>query len=200
MDSPHSFVVDGNGMPARVYRGEHGSPSNNWGFQSRLSCLSFSDCPKVASEYALIPNHHALDGTTANAPRVIPSFVSISRPVIDQRDGDPFIDLPVFFDALGQKRAATIASRYSDWIEGTNNWLENFGDDFQSVGDLMAQNPDRIGDLYFNAYVAFDDHEIVRWLSDAGFDGAIHGGNGVGAGTTEYKVFFESQICSAIGY
>jgi len=48
--------------------------------------------------------------------------------------------------------------------------------------------------LYFNAYKFLDDLVEVDRLKAAGYDGAIHIGNGETAGVLEYRVFDLRQV------
>lgn len=47
--------------------------------------------------------------------------------------------------------------------------------------------------LYIDAYVILDRPDVIADLRAAGYDGAIHGGNGVTGLEPEYKVFDHSQ-------
>jgi hypothetical protein len=66
--------------------------------------------------------------------------------------------------------------------------------EYDDVGDFLDQHPDRVGELYFDAFPLFDDPKWVERFKAAGYDGAIHGGNGESALTAEYKVFDRSQV------
>ena len=185
-------VVAEVGQPVVVYRGEHGvSPGP---VHARARAVSFGSAT-AANEYAQHPNKR---GDVAVAPRVIPAYLAISNPVLDNRD-DPFIDMGTIIDKLGPDKAERIARRFAAYIENTGNWIEGFSHDYDSVEQLLDLEPSRITDLYLDAYPVFDDDEVVGWFAAAGYDGAIHLGNGITALEPEYKVFNHAQIHYAIG-
>lgn len=185
-------VVAEGGHPVVVYRGEHGAST---GFiHARTRAVSFGSAA-AASEYAKHPNQR---GDVAVAPRVIAAYLVIANPVIDNRD-DPFIEMGTIVSKLGHDKAERIARRFAAHIENTGNWIEGFAHDYDSVEHLLDLEPDRITDLYLDAYAVFDDDEVVGWFAQAGYDGAIHLGNGITALEPEYKVFDHAQIHCAIG-
>ena len=179
-------VVDADGKPLRLYRGQHGTPGDDV-IQTRQGSITFSSA-EAASSYATEPN---VTGEAALAPRVIPAFLKIKKPFINQPD-DPFVDFGDIIAAVGLPEAKRIALKYADHIENTNNW-EDFQDDFASVADLIKNAPGRLNELYFDAFRLLDDREVVKKLKAAGFDGAIHRGSGVTLDDVEYKVFSRSQ-------
>lgn len=191
-----SKVVDGQGKPLRVFRGEHGPLQDNGGpsaagtFRSRYGALSFGDAD-TASFYASEPND---SDDTAEAPTVYPVYLKIENPVVNT-PGDPFIELGAIATMLGEQEARRIALKFAGHIENTNNWTENFAG-YGSVGDALADG--RLNDLYFMAYPLFDDPDEVAKFMQFGYDGAIHDGSGRNAGETEYKVFSREQVKSAI--
>ncbi len=192
-----SRVVDDTGAPIVVYRGEHGVVDGDK-LQSRVGSFSFTANPESAGTYAEKPNNRAVD-KEASAPRVTPVYLKLERPFLLERD-DPFVDLKPIIDAVGKEKAMEIALKNERNIEHTNNWEEIQGETgATSVREFLQQHPDRLKDLYFEAYHLFDDPEAVGQLKAAGFDGAIHGGSGETSGEPEYKVFSESQVKSAIG-
>lgn len=185
-------VVAEDGLPVVVYRGEHGvSPDL---VHARTRAVSFGSAA-AASEYAQHPNRR---GDVAVAPRVTPAYLAISNPVIANRD-DPFIEMGTIVDKLGREKAERIARRFAGYIENTGNWIEGFSQDYDSVEHLLDLEPGWITDLYLDAYPVFDDDEVVAWFLAAGYDGAIHLGNGITALEPEYKVFDHAQIHCAIG-
>lgn len=214
-----SKVVDADGKPLRVYRGEHGKIEAKSGrtapsvpttgvkplreeigygdFQSRIGSLTFSDRSDAASLYAEQPNDRGLD-EIAGRPRVIPAYLKIENPIINS-PGEPFIDGRDLAKALGANAAIRLFTKHAYWVENTQNWEEiNEGYKYDGVGSYLAQNPKGINDLYMDAYPLLDDPEAVSALKAAGYDGAIHGGNGDTADSTEYRVFDESQAKSAL--
>jgi len=212
-----SRVTDAAGDPLRVFRGEHGeipesasarsaasdpttgpAPSLEeigYGqYHSRLDSLTFTDDPAVASVYALDPNDPR---ETALQPRVLPVYLRIARPIMDDAD-DPFMDMSVIDDALGRAEMLRFASRYGDQIANTNNWFENFMSEFASVDEVISRAPERVRDLFTNAYILLDDPDFVAAARAAGYDGAIHRGSGESLDATEYRVFDASQARSVL--
>jgi hypothetical protein len=210
----NSKVVDENGAPLVVYRGEHGKaegrtassvpttgsePSREeigYGhqFHGRLGSLSFGS-QEVASTYATYPNNR---GDEVHSPRVYPVYLRIENPIINDQT-DPFIELGRIRDALGEKEARRIALKFAGRIEHTGNWIEDLSQQYDSVAEMLDKDPDALRKLYFDAFPYLDDAAEVAKLKAAGYDGAIHGGNGESALEPEYKVFSESQVKSAIG-
>lgn len=187
-----TLVSDPSRHPIIVYRGEHGTSNDS--VHSRTRAISFGTA-LAASSYAINPNNPK---DVPAAPRVMAAYLSIANPVIDNRD-DPFIEMGTVLEKLGRDKAERIARRFAHHIENTGNWVDGFAHDFESVEQLLDFEPGRLRDLYLDAYPVFDDDEVVSWLADAGYDGAIHLGNGETALEEEFKVFNRSQIHFAIG-
>lgn len=194
-----SVAVDDEGNPLVVYRGEHGRLSPQLearfgpSFQSRLASLSFSTA-EVASGYALAPNDRTQNSRALQA-RVTPVYLSIQKPVMN-RPEDPFLEMEEVIPALGTRLATRMAEEMAERIEETGNWIENFSDDYEGVTDLLQRDPERLRELYLQAYPVFDSPRYVAWFRAAGFDGAVHGGSGESAGEGEYKVFAPEQVKS----
>jgi N12 class adenine-specific DNA methylase len=188
-----SKVVDADGDPLVVYRGEHG-PGKEGDIEHAAGSISFGS-KQAANTYAQHPNNWR---DVAVSPRVIPAYLRIENPIVNDPE-DPFIDITTIEKALGREEALRIADKFSDDIEYTSNWMEDFSGTYESVQDLINRRPDLLSELYFDAYKLLDDREEVAKLVAAGFDGAIHAGNGETAMEAEYKVFDKSQIKSAIG-
>jgi hypothetical protein len=204
-----SCVVDDTGLPRLVYRGEHGAdlPGRHYNgsphFQSRVGALSFG-CLEDANLYATEPNHRH---DNIDAPRVYPAYLRIVRPFqVNDNPADPFLELRYVKAQLGLPEALRIARKFAGHVENTNQWQEfmqplvateeNPEPTVQAFLDAM---PDRVGELYFDAYPFFDDPEEVARLRALGFDGCVHGGNGAGAFNVEYKVFDAAAVKSALG-
>ncbi|MCP1674537.1 hypothetical protein J2T57_001639 [Natronocella acetinitrilica] len=179
------------GLPVIAYRGEHGA-SGAW-LETRLPSISFGS-REAAGVYACQPNNR---NDRVGAARVLPAFLSIKNPIMNDPD-DPYLDLVLVRRALGQAATIEIALRHAEHIIDTGNWLENFDSAFGSVEELLALRPQAIDELYLDAYVVLDDGEAVRALAAVGCDGAIHGGNGVTALDTEYRVFDSRQVISVL--
>lgn len=200
-----SKVVDKNGAPLRVFRGEHGEVTGS--VTTLLPSITFTDQPAEASLYAQDPNQSG-QGMKPVAPRVSPAFLSIKNPIIneqrnpeiDSEIADPFIDYGVLVDAIGLEKTIDIARRINVGrpVEDTGLWDEEFSADYDSFEDLVDRAPERVAELYNIAFAVLDDPGAVEALKEAGYDGAIHGGYGGEFNTMEYRVFDESQIRSAI--
>lgn len=168
MLSPHSepspevgreFLRDAHGRLLVVYRGEHGKRTEE-PFQSRLGSLSFAGRETTARHYSRSPNNRVLDEHVVS-PRVIAAIIEIRNPIINTPE-DPFIDLSVLIEKLGRDEAHAIALRHADYIEATDYWgeiAERCG--LNSVEEFIRKHPERLGDLYFNAFVLFDDNDAV---------------------------------------
>lgn len=182
-------VADCDGKPLIVYRGEHGPNAHR--FNSRLGSLTFSSAV-AASQYALSPNDARDSG---EFPRVFAAFLSIRSPALENRD-DPFMDLAEVADKLGHDKAEAIARSLAGPIEDLGLWKDQFADRFGSVGAMLDRDPDSVRQLYVDAYRIFDRPEFVAWFREAGYDGALHVGNGATHDEIEYRVFDERQIRS----
>lgn len=190
-----SHVIDQEGMPRMVYRGEHGKNPTG-GIHSRLASITFTEDLEVASVYAKDPNNSQ---DIAEDSRVIKAFLSIKNPIFKGVD-DPFLEVSWLEEKLGRDEAVRIAKKFEEWIAYTGNWEEDpdgIFAGFASPSEFIDAHPDQLGKLYFDAYPYLDDAEEVRLLMDLGYDGAIHMGNGESSHTIEYRVFSPSQILIA---
>ncbi len=184
----NSVVVDADGKPLVVYRGQH---SGEGELQSRLPSLTFSTAD-AASTYATIPNNRA---DTPAAPVVFPSYLSIQKPIINDPD-DPYIDLSVIEDALGRDTVIALARSQASDLEQTGAWEDGFSQEFADIDDVIERAPERLGELPVLAFKVLDDPELVERLRAAGFDGAVHAGVGQTFESPEYRVFGEAQVQS----
>lgn len=171
-----------------AYRGQHGKKGQDL-IQTRLPSISFGT-KEVATEYALDPN---CPHDTVINPQLIRADLRIEKPLPLSED-DPFMDASVILEVMGEEEGRALLAKLDEHIYNTGNWHENFADRFSSVSDVIAQAPERLHELYLDAYVVLDTLSFVAAAIAKGFDGAAHGGNGVSALTTEYRVFSESQI------
>jgi hypothetical protein len=183
-----SVVVDENGEPLVVYRGQHGASDD---LESRLPSLTFSDA-EAASVYAEEPN---VRRETPQAPVVYPAYLSIQKPIINDKD-DPFMDLSVIDDALGRDVVIRVAAQFADEIEQTGAWADDFSAEFEDVADVIARAPDRLGELPVLAFNILDDATLIEELRAAGYDGAVHAGVGRTFESPEYRVFSQGQVKS----
>lgn len=185
-----SAVVDRNGRPLPVFRGEHAEGPAQ--LRTLLASFTFSDA-EVASLYAMQPNDSSME---AESPRIYPVYLRIRRPFRGNDYGDPFIDLSEIERLFGKEEAIRLALKFEDQIMNTGYWQETWYGDFWTVKDMVEAHPDRLGDLYFNLFYLLDDPEEVERLRQAGYDGAIYDGSGESSGSTEYRVFSPEQVWS----
>lgn len=184
-----SRAVDALGQPLLLYRGQHGQGVGDR-IHTRLPSITFCE-ERIAAVYARAPNDHR---ESADEPRILRGYLKIERPVVVNPD-DPFVDFSDLIEALGFDKAATIARELSSRVEDTGAWHDGeLGEDFTGVEDLLRVAPDRLVECYVDAYHIFDCPKYVQWFRQAGFDGAIHCGNGESASEVEYKVFSAGQV------
>lgn len=172
-----------------AYRGEHGEEAPEKGFHTRLPSISFGT-ENAATTYARSPNDRA-DGYARN-PRVRRYRLTINNPILVDSN-DPFVDLSRVAELLGDAFARTMALRHAGQIMHTNNWEENYAEQFDSVEDLLAKEPAALSELYLNAYPLLDDPDFIAAARAAGYDGALYGGVGDNACEPEYRIFDASQ-------
>lgn len=184
-----SVVKHPDGQPMVVYRGEHGVPPADQVFQSRLNSLSFGDT-NAANTYAMSPNNHK---DVVEAARVTPGYLKIENPIIHNAD-DPFVDLSHLEKKLGTEEARRIAEKFDADIQYTGNWEENYSHEYDNVKHLLKEKPDELKNLYFDTYKYLDDPHEVEQLKKAGYDGALHIGNGETATDMEYRIFDPSNF------
>jgi hypothetical protein len=191
-----SKATKSDGTPAVLYRGEHGVRPEGVHLQSCLNSLSFTDDRDAANTYATSPNNSRLDNV-AETPRVTPVHLKIENPVIENRN-DPFVELSHLVDKLGLTEGKRIALKFDADIRYTGNWNDKYEGKYDNVAQLLKERSDEIKNLYFNAHKLLDDPVEVERLKKAGYDGAIHIGNGETATALEYRVFNPNQVRSAI--
>lgn len=191
-----SRAIKPDGTPAVLYRGEHGARVESEHLHSRLNSFSFTEDRDAANNYAMSPNNSQLDNV-AETPRITPVHLKIENPIIENRN-DPFVDLSHLADKLGRREAKRIAVRFDNDIQYTGNWDDNYASEYRSVAQLLKEKPDELKNLYFNAHKFLDDPIEVERLKRAGYDGAIHMGNGETATSLEYRIFDSRQVRSAI--
>ena len=190
-----SRAINPDGTPAVLYRGEHGAPIKGKCLRSRLNSISFVADRNAANIYAMSPNNSPFD--IAEAPRVTPVYLKIENPIVENCN-DPFIDLSHLATKLGHREAKCIAVKFDNDIQYTGNWDENYASNYCSVIQLLKEKPNELENLYFNAHKFLDNPAEVERLKRAGYDGAIHIGNGETATSLEYRVFNLHQVRSAL--
>ena len=186
-----SKAVDRSGKPVLVFRGEHGEPDARL-FQTRWGALSFGDF-ETAKLYANDPNDHR---DRVFCPRIMPAYLKITNPIINT-PGDPFLDLSRIEEALGRDEAVRLAHKFAAKIRDTGFWYELKKERHMSVPEFLERFPERLSELYFQAFDYLNDDEEVARLRKANFDGAIHCGFGDNGTEVEYKVFDVSQVRTA---
>jgi hypothetical protein len=181
-----TVLQDNEGSPVVVYRGQHGDHD---GLHTRLASISFGSL-NAARQYSESPNER---GDTVVRSKIFAALLDMRNPFIEA--DSPFLDLDVVAAKLGGDEVARIALKFSKQIERTNYWSEVAEETGASdVSDLARMAPDRLSELYFDAYHFFDDFDEVAALVRAGYDGAIHHGNAATACELEYKVFDARQV------
>lgn len=191
MDEAFTTVLE----PIEViaYRGEHGKPDPENPLQTRLGSISFGSL-QGAEIYAREPNRRA---DRPVEPRVIEARLRINNPVpLDEED--PFIDMALLAQTLGEERAKTIALAVDGYIRNTSNWEDvcrsyGYSELPGSVEELLNEYPEALHKLYADVYAVLDEPEWIGWLQEAGYDGAVHAGASVTAMEREYKIFSPEQ-------
>lgn len=191
----HSKAINQEGQPLMLYRGEHGArdltrEDDKFGdFQSRCGSLSFSTY-QIAHHYATSPNYR---GDSVVDGRISAAILDIQNPFVNSADS--FLEMGDVITLLGDAEARRIALKFSDAICKTDNWRAISSElGCETIYQFIHENPDRLSELYFDAYLFFDDKTEVARLKKLGYDGAIHGGNGESALEKEYKVFSKEQV------
>lgn len=183
------FIKDADGNPLTLYRGECNHPHQTEPFY-RMRRIYFGSL-RTAEAYAETNNN---DGHYYTS-RIFPVHLLIANPFVNQPK-DAFMELSHIVATLGSVDAQRVALRFSKYIEETDNWRYKINADnkYDTVKDYLLAGED-INNLYFQAYRFFDSVFEIRRLVQAGYDGAIHAGNGRGSeGEVEYCVFTRPQV------
>ena len=188
---PEGTITDEEGEPVIVWRGEHGlREDQDEEFQTRVGSLSFGSL-KTATVYAKDPNDRVKD-KVAKDPRVQGYTIAINNPFVNSKD-DPFVDVSEIRRKLGPSAVNHVVKNLGDRIMNTNNWEENFAEEFDSPADVLAKAPERVDKLYLDLYAVLDDAEMVKRMKRKGYDGAIHQGMGENFDEIEYRIFDPAQ-------
>lgn len=182
-----TVVVDAQGEPLVVYRGEHGRHDQL--FNIRVASFSFSTY-QAAKEYALNPNNRNDKPETSI---VIPVLLKMVQPFVFTPD-DPFIDYPRLVETVGKNAAQIFFLRYQDHVMNTNAWDKLYAHEFRGIRGLIHHNPELLYDLSIPVWPLLDDPQFVELLQDMGYDGAVYRGSGVTLDCVEYRVFDRGQI------
>ncbi len=186
-------VVDTQGEKIVVWRGEHGlREDQDPEFQARVGSLSFGSL-STATVYAKEPNDRTRDRMAAD-PRVRGYTLNIKKPFVNSKD-DPFIDMGEIRRKLGSAAVKRIVedTDLSNRIMNTDNWAENFAQEFDSPAEVLRKAPERVDQLYMDLFAILDDARLVQMMRKKGFDGAIHQGMGENFDEIEYRVFDPAQ-------
>ena len=106
--------------------------------------------------------------------------------------------MPIF----GYNRAIEIALKYKDDILNTNNWENNYEEEYgDDIETLLREQPSEVNGLSMLVWPLLDDENIIEDLKNLGYDGAIYGGYGHNRPNSlddiEYRIFDRRQILSA---
>jgi len=191
-------VVDEQGQPLLVYRGEHGlkASSSKPQFESLLGSISFGEI-ETATHYAQNPNRRDMANSTL-APRIYPVYLVIKKPLMNRQDN--FIDYPEMVEAIGEDEARRFMIKHQDSAMNTDNWCSNLNEDdqYEDIRDMSEKAPELMAETYVEIFHLLDDPDFVRLAKAAGYDGALYGSSGVGAGQMEYRVFEPKAVVFAL--
>ncbi|WBF04783.1 hypothetical protein [Erwinia phage vB_Ea277G] len=179
-------------MTTEFFRGIYGAGDV---LDKRLASWTFSNHRPTAHYYAI----HPLDalGQVEN-PRIVVATLDCKN-FFQNTPTDPFLELGEVEAKLGRTEALRIARKFKEWIANTNLWEDMTVSEFaqypnHTIDQWLDRYPDRLEELYFQAYPFYDDPEEVTKLIAAGFDGAAYGGNAASMYTTEWRVFAKETI------
>jgi len=117
----------------------------------------------------------------------------------DYRDrNDPFIDLSHIANKLGCREAKRIALKFDSDIQYTGNWNDNYASEYDNVASVAEGKAGRTQEpLLRRLQISRRPVEIER-LKGAGYDGAIHIGNGETATSSNTACFDLRQVRSTL--
>jgi hypothetical protein len=190
MNLSNTVVVDAQGQPLAVYRGEHGMHDHF--IQSLLPSISFGD-EAAARQYAMHPNQPHL---RAERPRILKAYLNITKPVFN-RSGDSYVDYDDLVELVGLRLANRMFCKFAEVVMATDAWADMVVHSlkaWRTVESLIAQRLDLMSQLCIQVYPLLDDPEFIEHTRSLGFDGAIHMGSGFNSGADEYRVFDQNQI------
>lgn len=176
-------------MTKTLFRGVYGEGD---ALDKRLASWTFSNHRPTAHYYAIHPLNSL--GVVVN-PRIVVATLSCQN-YFQKTPTDPFIELGQIELKLGREDALRIAWKFKDWIRDTNLWEDMSTDQYKgyTVEQFLERHPDRLDELYFQAYPFYDDEEEIARLLAAGYDGAIYGGNAASMFTEEWRPFTKEHI------
>jgi hypothetical protein len=191
-----TLVVDEQGQPLLVYRGEHGAKgSSKAQLETLLGSMSFGEID-IAAHYAESPNQRHASRFDL-VPRVYPVYLAIRQPIMNRHD--TFIEFPEMVEAIGEEQAKRFMIKHQGSAMNTDNWGNiNDEDLYEDIRDMAKKAPELMEELYVELYHLLDDPEFVKLAKAAGYDGAIYGSSGAGAGQMEYRVFEPKAVVFAL--
>lgn len=176
-----------------VFRGTHGGD-----IKGRSPNTYFST-EAVARIYALSPND--ANDLCVN-PRVYQADITITKPLVNNPH-DPFITAVALVIAIGEENTRTIYLEQEAWVCSTDMWRELQATSGLSYSGMMSKTNWLLFAqvLDVQLYPLLDNPKYMAWFKEAGYDGAIYNGSGVGGGSPEYCVFdFYEQVNSTAAY
>ncbi|MBB4867171.1 hypothetical protein HNP46_006082 [Pseudomonas nitritireducens] len=196
-----THVVDDAGLPLRVYRGEKAAPApGHEGMHTLLPSLSFASA-RIASAYSWADIGEdawcRAEPSAADAPRVYPVYLDMKNPAFNQPN-DPFLEYTDLVRVLGEDLAMHFMVQHEQLAMQTGAW-EELSDELgcSSIAQVANKDRARLNELYIQLYPLLDDPDFIGVLRQAGYDGAIYTGSGVGLREVEYRVFDESSVIYA---
>lgn len=187
-----TFLKGVDGRPLVLYRGERSSADHNH-IRTQVRAVYFTDEKETAS---ILASPFGIRELEFDAPRVFPVQLRIKNLFINQPD-NPMLELSALARLLGNSEARRIAVKFSHRIERTDGWIQKVNPyrRYKNVEDYLNSPAAGFDGLYFPASWFFLSNAEVGRIARLGYDGAIHGGAGFGAGgKPEYVAFSKSQI------
>lgn len=179
-------------MTNEFFRGIYGAGDV---LDKRLATWTFSNHRPTAHYYAI----HPLDSLGAvENPRIVVANLTLTN-LFQNTPTDPFLELGVVEAKLGREEALRIAWKFREWITDTNLWEDMTVSQYAQYRDytieqFLERHPDRLDELYFQAYPFYDDPDEIARLIAAGYDGAVYGGNAASMYTEEWRPFIKEKI------
>lgn len=170
-----------------AYRGVH--RAGTW-IDGRGLAISFST-GSVATQYATHPNHK---GDIVENPRVYCCDLTITKPLFNNPK-DSFISARQLIDAVGPGKALQIYQEMEEVVKSTDTWAriqEQFKFDYKIMFEFRKFERHLFG-LDIPLWPLLANDEYVSWFKEAGYDGAVFQGSGVGNDAPEYVIFDRAQ-------
>jgi hypothetical protein len=188
-----SALLNENGEPLPVFRGEHGPDASNPFDSTRLPTPTFTNQPDIAGVYAMAPNNQHDSGEAA---RLLACFLRMDQPLVISESGDPFTEMHHLFplrDALGVERFEALAQH----LHRTYG-LRYDGEAIEQPAEIVPYLAN-FSSFYVDSYRVADDPMVTQMAQEAGFDGLSYWGATKTEPALEFRPFTPTQIKSAIG-